>query len=116
MRSQSRLVHGAGFHALNDFLAGKIEQRIEYLCALLLVRLRNPEEHPCTVLNVAGRLQLPLQHIHDHRRFAAYKATRIATAIQFGEERQRPFVMELPDFVEQLRREAAAGFYGEDVG
>src|SRR6266568_1183317 len=52
---QSDLVQGACLNALDDFLMGEVENRVQNLRALLLVRLAHGEEHAGAVLNVAGR-------------------------------------------------------------
>ena len=50
---QRDLAQGAGLNALDDFLKGEIEDRLQNLRALLLVGLRHHEEHAGTVLDVA---------------------------------------------------------------
>src|SRR2546422_5780027 len=42
---QGDLVQGACLNALDDFLAGEVENRLQNLRALLLVRLPHDEEH-----------------------------------------------------------------------
>src|SRR5713226_7317987 len=106
---QGDLVQGACLNALDDFLAGEVEDRLQNLRALLLVRLPHDEEHARAVLDVAGRKQLLLQDLHDDGRFGAVKAAWIAAAVQLGEELRCPFVVVVPQLFEQLRGEAGPG-------
>ena len=102
-------------NALDDFLAGEVEDRLQNLRALLLVRLPHDEEHARAVLDVAGRKQLPLQDLHDDGGFGAVKAAWIAAAVQLGEELRCPFVVVVPQFLEQLPGEAGPGLDLEGV-
>ena len=52
---QGGLVQRGCLGALDDFLAGEGENRLEELLALLFVRRRQNEEHPGAVLDVARR-------------------------------------------------------------
>ncbi len=52
---QRGLVKRAFMNALDDFLAGEGEDRLEKLHALLLVRWCQDEEHAGAVLDVTGR-------------------------------------------------------------
>src|SRR5712692_5729831 len=113
--SQGDLVQRACLNALDDFVAGEVEDRLQNLRALLLVRLPHDEEHAGAVLDVAGRKQLPLQDLHDDGSFGAVKAAWIAGAVQLGEELRCPFVVVLPQLIEQLPGEACSGLDLEGV-
>ena len=74
-----------------------------------VVGLRHHEQHARAVLDVARRKQLPLQQLHDDRRLRPVKASRIAVAVQLGEELRGPFVVIVPHLLEQLPGEAGSG-------
>src|SRR3972149_4556362 len=103
---QGLCAHGARLDALDDLLAGEVEDRLEDLRVLLAVCLPRDEEHAGAVLDVAGAEELPLEELHDDGRLGAVKAARVAAAVQLGEERVRPLVVGVPQLLEQLFREA----------
>src|SRR5947207_7697147 len=80
----------------DDVLAGELEDCSDNLGAFPGVRLRDDEEDASAVLNVARRQQLALQNIHDDRRLRTVKAAGIATSMQIGTKRRRPWVVAGP--------------------
>src|SRR6266852_3891509 len=112
---QSDLVQGTCLNALDDFLTGEVENRLQNLRVLLLIPLPRDEEHAGAVLDVPGRKQLPLQNLHDDGSFAAVEAARVAVAVLLGEELRCPFVVAVPQLLEQLPSEAGTGLDLEGI-
>src|SRR5208283_5534909 len=72
-------------------------------------------EHAGTVLDVAGRKQLALQDFHNDGSFSAVKAARVTVAILLGKELRRPFIVVVPQLLEQLPGEAAPSLDFEGI-
>src|SRR6185369_14019498 len=86
----------------HDFIPREVEDRVEYLLAFLGAGLAEQEKHAGAVLEVARRQQLALQKVHDERRFAAVEAAGVAATVELRKEVGRPFVVIIPNFLEQL--------------
>ena len=112
---QRGLVQGAFMNALDDFLAREGEDCLKKLNAFLLVRRRQDKKHAGAVLDVTGRQQLALQDLHNDGRLGLVKTARIAEAVQFGEERRRPFVVVVPQPLEKRLGKAGPGLDLEGI-
>src|SRR5262245_66189140 len=89
-------------HAADDRVARQIEDRVENLRTFFAARLRDHEQHPRAVLDVARREQLTLEDVHDDRRLAAIETAGVAAPIELGEERGGPVVVQRPELLEHL--------------
>src|SRR5208283_1398737 len=105
VRGERNLVQSARRNALDDFIAGEIEDRLQNLLPLLQVRLSHQKQHASAVLDIARRQQLPFQQLHNDRRLGSVESAGIATAIQLGEKRVCPLIVVVPQFLEQVRAE-----------